>query len=249
MNLNALIDHTVLKATATRDDVARLCDEAVEHGFASVCVNTCWVPMVAERLAGTPVKTCCVVGFPLGAMATDPKAYEAKWAVDNGADEVDMVLNVGWLLEGADDAVREDIAAVVRASQGRCVKVILETCYLDDSQIARACRLSVEAGAAFVKTSTGFGTGGATVGDVALMRATVGDACKVKASGGITPPRRPPPWLRQAPTASAPAPASPSSRGNPRSRPVGRQPTRVGSSTNQAGYQRRDPALPRMDTS
>ena len=108
MNLNALIDHTVLKATATRDDVARLCDEAVEHGFASVCVNTCWVPMVAERLAGTPVKTCCVVGFPLGAMATDPKAYEAKWAVDNGADEVDMVLNVGWLLEGADDAVRED---------------------------------------------------------------------------------------------------------------------------------------------
>ncbi len=185
MNLNALIDHTILKATATREDVARLCDEAIEHGFASVCVNTCWVPMVAERLAGTPVKTCCVVGFPLGAMATDPKAYEAKWAVENGADEVDMVLNVGWLLEGADDAVREDIAAVVRASRGCCVKVILETCYLDDAQVERACRLSVEAGAAFVKTSTGFGTGGATVHDVALMRATVGDAAKVKASGGI----------------------------------------------------------------
>ena len=116
---------------------------------------------------------------------TEVKIADAALAVANGADEVDMVLNVGWLLEGADDAVREDIAAVVRASQGRCVKVILETCYLDDSQIARACRLSVEAGAAFVKTSTGFGTGGATVGDVALMRATVGDACKVKASGGI----------------------------------------------------------------
>lgn len=185
MKLNGLIDHTILKATATRADIERLCDEAIEHSFASVCVNTCWVPLCAERLANSEVEVCCVVGFPLGAMATDPKAYEAKWAVENGADEVDMVLNVGWLLEGADDAVREDIAAVVRASRGRCVKVILETCYLDDAQVERACRLSVEAGAAFVKTSTGFGTGGATVHDVALMRATVGDAAKVKASGGI----------------------------------------------------------------
>lgn len=185
MKLNGLIDHTILKATATRADIERLCDEAIEHSFASVCVNTCWVPLCAERLANSEVEVCCVVGFPLGAMATDPKAYEARWAVDNGADEVDMVLNVGWLLAGEDDAVRADIAAVVEAAQGRCVKVILETCYLNDEQIERACRLSVEAHATFVKTSTGFGTGGATVHDVALMAKAVNGAAKVKASGGI----------------------------------------------------------------
>lgn len=185
MKLNGLIDHTILKATATRADIERLCDEAIEHNFASVCVNTCWVPLCAERLANSEVEVCCVVGFPLGAMATDPKAYEARWAVDNGADEVDMVLNVGWLLAGEDDAVRADIAAVVEAAQGRCVKVILETCYLNDEQIERACRLSVEAHATFVKTSTGFGTGGATVHDVALMTKAVNSAAKVKASGGI----------------------------------------------------------------
>ncbi len=185
MKLNGLIDHTILKATATRADIERLCDEAIEHNFASVCVNTCWVPLCAERLANSEVEVCCVVGFPLGAMATAPKAYEARWAVDNGADEVDMVLNVGWLLAGEDDAVRADIAAVVEAAQGRCVKVILETCYLNDEQIERACRLSVEAHATFVKTSTGFGTGGATVHDVALMTKAVNGAAKVKASGGI----------------------------------------------------------------
>lgn len=185
MKLNGLIDHTILKATATRADIERLCDEAIEHNFASVCVNTCWVPLCAERLANSEVEVCCVVGFPLGAMATDPKAYEARWAVDNGADEVDMVLNVGWLLAGEDDAVRADIAAVVEAAQGRCVKVILETCYLNDEQIERACRLSVEAHATFVKTSTGFGTGGATVHDVALMTKAVNGQAKVKASGGI----------------------------------------------------------------
>lgn len=185
MKLNGLIDHTILKATATRADIERLCNEAIEHNFASVCVNTCWVPLCAERLANSEVEVCCVVGFPLGAMATDPKAYEARWAVDNGADEVDMVLNVGWLLAGEDDAVRADIAAVVEAAQGRCVKVILETCYLNDEQIERACRLSVEAHATFVKTSTGFGTGGATVHDVALMTKAVNGAAKVKASGGI----------------------------------------------------------------
>ncbi|NLQ13882.1 deoxyribose-phosphate aldolase [Olsenella sp. KGMB02461] len=185
MKLNGLIDHTILKANATRADIERLCDEAIEHNFASVCVNTCWVPLCAERLANSEVEVCCVVGFPLGAMATDPKAYEARWAVDNGANEVDMVLNVGWLLAGEDDAVRADIAAVVEAAQGRCVKVILETCYLNDEQIERACRLSVEAHATFVKTSTGFGTGGATVHDVALMTKAVNGAAKVKASGGI----------------------------------------------------------------
>ena len=115
MKLNGLIDHTILKATATRADIERLCDEAIEHNFASVCVNTCWVPLCAERLANSEVEVCCVVGFPLGAMATDPKAYEARWAVDNGADEVDMVLNVGWLLAGEDDAVRaEDRKSVCR---------------------------------------------------------------------------------------------------------------------------------------
>lgn len=185
MSLNKMIDHTLLKANATRAQIEKLCDEAVENDFASVCVNTCWVPMAASRLAGSPVNVCTVVGFPLGAMAPASKAAEAARAVADGADEVDMVINVGWLIAGEDDAVRADIAGVVEAAQGRCVKVILECCLLTDEQIVRACELSVEAGAAFVKTSTGFSTGGATVKDVALMRKTVGDRCKVKASGGI----------------------------------------------------------------
>lgn len=185
MSLNKMIDHTLLKANATRAQIEKLCDEAVENDFASVCVNTCWVPMAASRLAGSPVNVCTVVGFPLGAMAPASKAAETARAVADGADEVDMVINVGWLIAGEDDAVRADIAGVVEAAQGRCVKVILECCLLTDEQIVRACELSVEAGAAFVKTSTGFSTGGATVKDVALMRKTVGDRCKVKASGGI----------------------------------------------------------------
>ena len=185
MSLAGMIDHTLLKADATRAQVERLCDEAVEHGFASVCVNTCWVPLCAERLAQSDVRVCCVVGFPLGAMAPEPKAHEAARAVADGADEVDMVINVGWLKDGELDAVREDIAGVVAAADGRCVKVIIETCLLTDEEKVRACELAVEAGAAFVKTSTGFSTGGATVADVALMRRTVGDRCKVKASGGI----------------------------------------------------------------
>lgn len=185
MSLNKMIDHTLLKANATRAQIEKLCDEAVENDFASVCVNTCWVPMAASRLAGSPVNVCTVVGFPLGAMAPASKAAETARAIADGADEVDMVINVGWLIAGEDDAVRADIAGVVEAAQGRCVKVILECCLLTDEQIVRACELSVEAGAAFVKTSTGFSTGGATVKDVALMRKTVGDRCKVKASGGI----------------------------------------------------------------
>ena len=185
MSLAGMIDHTILKANATREQVERLCDEAVEHGFASVCVNSCWVALAAERLAATPIKVCTVIGFPLGAMSTAGKAAEATCAVADGADELDMVINVGWLLAGGDAAVRDDIAAVVSAARGRCVKVILETCLLTDEQIVRACELSVEAGATFVKTSTGFSTGGATVGDVALMRKAVGDRCRVKASGGI----------------------------------------------------------------
>ena len=185
MSLNKYIDHTILKANATRAQVEKLCDEAAEHKFASVCVNSCWVPMCAERLAGTGVNVCTVIGFPLGAMSTAGKAAEAAAAVADGADELDMVINVGWLVAGEDDLVRDDIAAVVAAAKGRCVKVIIETCLLDDEQKAHACELSAEAGATFVKTSTGFSTGGATVHDVALMAKTVAGRCKVKASGGI----------------------------------------------------------------
>ncbi len=185
MELNRMIDHTLLKANATRAQIEKLCDEALEYNFASVCVNTCWVPLAHEKLAGSEVNTCCVVGFPLGAMLTEAKAAETRLAVEAGADEVDMVINVGWLLDGEYDAVRDDIAAVVKAAGGKCVKVIIEACLLTDEQKVRACELSVEAGATFVKTSTGFSTGGATVADVALMRKTVGDRCLVKAAGGI----------------------------------------------------------------
>lgn len=185
MSLNKYVDHTVLKANATRAQVEKLCDEAAEHEFASVCVNSCWVPLCAERLAGTGVNVCTVIGFPLGAMSTAGKAAEAAAAVADGADELDMVINVGWLVVGEDDLVRDDIAAVVAAAKGRCVKVIIETCLLTDEQKTRACELSVEAGATFVKTSTGFSTGGATAHDVALMAKTVAGRCKVKASGGI----------------------------------------------------------------
>lgn len=185
MELNRMIDHTLLKANATRAQIEKLCDEALEYNFASVCVNTCWVPLAHEKLAGSEVKTCCVVGFPLGAMLTEAKAAETRLAVEAGAAEVDMVINIGWLLDGEYDAVRDDIAAVVKAADGKCVKVIIEACLLTDEQKVKACELSVEAGATFVKTSTGFSTGGATVADVALMRKTVGDRCLVKAAGGI----------------------------------------------------------------
>lgn len=185
MELNRMIDHTLLKANATRAQIEKLCDEALEYNFASVCVNTCWVPLAHEKLAGSEVKTCCVVGFPMGAMLTEAKAAETRLAVEAGADEVDMVINIGWLLDGEFDAVRDDIAAVVKAADGKCVKVIIEACLLTDEQKVKACELSVEAGATFVKTSTGFSTGGATVADVALMRKTVGDRCLVKAAGGI----------------------------------------------------------------
>ena len=185
MELNRMIDHTLLKANATRAQIEKLCDEALEYNFASVCVNTCWVPLAHEKLAGSEVNTCCVVGFPLGAMLTEAKAAETRLAVEAGADEVDIVINVGWLLDGEYNAVRDDIAAVVKAADGKCVKVIIEACLLTDEQKAKACELSVEAGATFVKTSTGFSTGGATVADVALMRKTVGDRCLVKAAGGI----------------------------------------------------------------
>jgi len=182
-----LIDHTLLKPEATADDIRRICDEARTHGFASVCVNPYWVPLVAEELAGSKVKACAVVGFPLGANASAIKAAETLSAVEAGAREIDMVINIGELRAGDDGAVSMDIRAVVAAahSGGAIVKVIIEAALLDDEQKIAACQLAKEAGADFVKTSTGFGPGGATVHDVELMRRTVGPEMGVKASGGI----------------------------------------------------------------
>jgi len=183
----ALIDHTILKPEATRADVQKVCREARQYNFASVCVNPYWVPLVRTELAGSPVKVCTVVGFPLGANSAEIKAAEAALAVRNGAQEVDMVINVGALRSGDTDAVKADIQGVVQASHpaGAIVKVILETALLDDAQKATACTLAKAAGADFVKTSTGFGPSGATAHDIALMRQTVGPEMGVKASGGI----------------------------------------------------------------
>ena len=183
--LAAKIDHTLLKADATRADILRVCEEAKTYHTASVCVNAFWVPVVAKALAGSGVKTCCVVGFPLGAMSSAAKAFEAREAVAAGAQEVDMVLNVGLARGGEWDAVEADIAAVVQAAGQATVKVILETCLLTDAQKRRACEAAKAAGAGVVKTSTGFSTGGATEADVRLMREAVGPEMGVKASGGI----------------------------------------------------------------
>ena len=183
--LAAKIDHTLLKADATRADILRVCEEAKTYHTASVCVNAFWVPVVAKALAGSGVKTCCVVGFPLGAMSSAAKAFEAREAVAAGAQEVDMVLNVGLARGDEWDAVEADIAAVVQAAGQATVKVILETCLLTDAQKRRACEAAKAAGAGFVKTSTGFSTGGATEADVRRMREAVGPDMGVKASGGI----------------------------------------------------------------
>jgi len=184
-SLAKLIDHTLLKPEATRDEVVKLCEEAKQHRFASVCVNTTWVPLCKALLAGTDVIVCSVVGFPLGAMAPTAKAYEAREAVRQGAREIDMVLNIGALKSRDYETVFEDICRVVKASAPAGVKVILETSALDTEQKIIGCALSKLAGAAFVKTSTGFGKGGATVEDVQLMRRIVGDEVGVKASGGV----------------------------------------------------------------
>lgn len=183
--LAGLIDHTLLRADATSGEIRRLCEEALAHRFKAVCVNPVHVGLAAEILAGSEVAACSVVGFPLGASRPEDKAAEAAGAVARGAAEIDMVVALGALKEGRHDAVRADIAAVRAACAGRVLKVIIETCLLDDAQKRLACTLAAEAGADFVKTSTGFSTGGATVADVALMRATVGDALGVKASGGV----------------------------------------------------------------
>lgn len=185
MELNKYIDHTLLKPEATNEQITKLCEEARQYDFASVCVNTCYVPLAKQLLAGSDVKVCCVVGFPLGAMDTVSKAFEAKTAVENGAQEVDMVINIGALKDKDYDYVTKDIAAVVEASKPAIVKVIIEACLLTDEEKVEACKCSMNAKAEFVKTSTGFSTHGATPEDVALMKKTVGNVCKVKAAGGV----------------------------------------------------------------
>lgn len=188
MNIAGKIDHTILKPDATTESVKRFCDEARKYGFASVCVNSYHAALVASELKDTGIKTCCVVGFPLGAMLTSAKAFEASEAVKAGANEIDMVINIGAAKDKNWDFVKNDIEAVVKASKPSIVKVIIETCLLTNEEKVKVCELSEEAGAAFVKTSTGFSTGGATVEDVKLMKKTVGDRLQVKASGSIRTP-------------------------------------------------------------
>lgn len=180
-----LFDHTILKADATKEAVEKVCREAVEYGFMSVCVNSFYTSFVREQLKGSGVKVCTVVGFPLGQMSTRAKAAETEIAVEDGADEIDMVINVGALKDRDYETVREDIRQVKKACKGALLKVIIETCLLTQDEKRKACELSKEAGADFVKTSTGFSTGGATPEDVSLMRSVVGDSMGVKASGGI----------------------------------------------------------------
>lgn len=185
-NFARMIDHTLLKAEATKEQIEKLCAEAKQFNFASVCVNPTWVKRSSELLQGTEVVVCTVIGFPLGANTPAVKAFEAKDAIANGAKEVDMVINIGALKDKNDELVQADIAAVVEAAKGSAlVKVIIEACLLTDEEKVKACELAVAAGADYVKTSTGFSTGGATAEDIALMRKTVGPELGVKASGGV----------------------------------------------------------------
>ena len=179
------VDHTLLKPEATWPQIQKICDEALENHCASICINTCYVKQAAEYLAGR-LPVCCVVGFPLGAMDTASKAFEAKTAIENGASEVDMVINIGRLKNGEYDAVREDIAAVKRAVGDKVLKVIIETCLLTDAEKEKMCDIVPEAGADLIKTSTGFSTGGATFADIELFARCVKGRCKIKAAGGIS---------------------------------------------------------------
>lgn len=185
MNINKMIDHTLLKPEATKEMIENLCKEAKEYDFKSVCVNPYWISTAYEELRDSDVLVCTVVGFPLGATTKETKFFETDFAVQEGADEIDMVINVGALKSKQYDVVLEDIKSVVQAANGRTVKVIIETCLLSDEEKVKACELSMEAGANFVKTSTGFSTAGAKVEDVELMKSIVGDNLEVKASGGI----------------------------------------------------------------
>ncbi|MFS0822648.1 deoxyribose-phosphate aldolase [Bacillus sp. 1P02SD] len=185
-NIAKMIDHTALKADTTKTQIEKLCAEAKEYGFMSVCVNPTWVETAANLLKDSEVKVCTVIGFPLGASTSATKAFETKDAIEKGATEVDMVINIGALKDQNDELVETDIRAVVEAAKGKALtKVIIETCLLTDEEKVRACELAVKAGADFVKTSTGFSTGGATVEDIRLMRKTVGPDIGVKASGGV----------------------------------------------------------------
>lgn len=180
-----LIDHTLLKQDAVRQDIEKLCEEAKQYNMKSVCVNPTWVQLAKEQLQDSDVLVCTVIGFPLGATTTEVKVFETKNAIQNGAEEIDMVINIGALKNMDYEFVYEDIEKVVEAAEGKTVKVIIETALLTEEEKVKACELSVEAGAQFVKTSTGFSTGGATVEDVMLMRRTVGKSVGVKASGGV----------------------------------------------------------------
>lgn len=186
MDIKSMIDHTILKPDAKKDEIQALCQEAKEFGFYAVCVNPYYVSLCKDLLEGSKVKIATVIGFPLGANTSDIKALETKKAIDDGADEIDMVINIGALKDGDYGVVRDDIKAVVEAAKGRArVKVIIETSLLTDDEKIKACELSLEAGADFVKTSTGFSTGGATVEDVKLMKSVVKDKMEIKASGGV----------------------------------------------------------------
>lgn len=186
MKLNKYIDHTLLKATASEADIIKLCEEAIEFDFFSVCINSCYVKLAKQQLQNKAIKVCCVVGFPLGAMSTEAKVNETLQAIDDGADEIDMVLNIGFLKSKNFDAVWKDIEAVKKTIPNKILKVILETCYLNDLEIIKASELSIQSGADFIKTSTGFGSGGAIIEDIKLMKSVITNCgTKIKASGGI----------------------------------------------------------------
>jgi len=185
MHINKYIDHTLLKATATKKDIIQLCKEAKTHEFFSVCVNSCYVPIAKEHLKNSTVKVCSVIGFPLGAMSTKTKVSEAKNALNDGADEIDMVMNIGFLKSKAYDSVLKDVHEVKQIMPNNNLKVILETCYLEDDEILKASELAIKGGADFIKTSTGFGTRGASIEDIQLMKKVAQKTTKIKASGGI----------------------------------------------------------------
>lgn len=185
MHLKDYIDHTLLKPTATLAEIKKLCAEAIKHQFYAVCVHGCHISLAKKELNGSAVKLAAVVGFPLGAMTTKAKVFEAKECISNGADEIDMVINIGYLKSGIDKYVENDIKEVKKAVGNTTLKVILETCYLTDKEKETACKITMSSGAEFVKTSTGFGKGGATYEDVILMKKIVGNKVKIKASGGI----------------------------------------------------------------
>ncbi|WGH76821.1 deoxyribose-phosphate aldolase [Tenacibaculum tangerinum] len=185
MNINKYIDHTLLKATATKAEIVKLCEEAKEYNFYAVCVNGCYVELAAKELEGTEVKVAAVIGFPLGAMTTKAKVFEAKECIKNGASEIDMVINIGKLLAGDENYVEKEIRSIKEAIGEKILKVIFENCYLSKQQIKTVSQLAVESGADFVKTSTGFGTGGATFEDVMIMDSVVDGKAQIKAAGGI----------------------------------------------------------------